>query len=237
MFGHCKGAFTDALTDRVGRFAAADGGTIFLDEIGELDLTCQVKLLRVLQEQSFEPLGSSTTRHIDVRVICATNADLPSMVAGKLFREDLFYRINLVNIEVPPLRFRTDDIPLLVKHFLGAAARSNSLPEPSVTPDAIAWLRSLPWPGNIRELRNVVERTLIVSGGDTLDADDFRRATPPSSASQPSVSAPGTLDRLEHDRIAGAMRRHAGNISRVAAELGLSRGALYRRLDKFGFRQ
>lgn len=237
MFGHCKGAFTDALTDRVGRFAAADGGTIFLDEIGELDLTCQVKLLRVLQEQSFEPLGSSTTRHIDVRVICATNADLPSMVAGKLFREDLFYRINLVNIEVPPLRFRTDDIPLLVKHFLGAAARSNSLPEPSVTPDAIAWLRSLPWPGNIRELRNVVERTLIVSGGDTFDADDFRRATPPSSASQPSVSAPGTLDRLEHDRIAEAMRRHAGNISRVAAELGLSRGALYRRLDKFGFRQ
>ena len=108
MFGHCKGAFTDALTDRVGRFAAADGGTIFLDEIGELDLTCQVKLLRVLQEQSFEPLGSSTTRHIDVRVICATNADLPSMVAGKLFREDLFYRINLVNIEVPPLRFRTE---------------------------------------------------------------------------------------------------------------------------------
>lgn len=235
MFGHKKGAFTDAVTDRVGRFEAADGGTIFLDEIGELDMSCQVKLLRVLQEQRFEPLGSSTTRQVDVRIICATNADLPRMVAERTFREDLFYRINLVNVELPPLRLRTDDIPLLAGKFLADAASANGLKEPALSPEAVSFLKSLPFPGNVRELKNLVERTLLMCGGDELTDADFRQSA--GNVVLPDVEAPhGTLDEVERRRIEESMTRHGGNVSRVAAELGLSRGALYRRLEKFNLR-
>lgn len=235
MFGHKKGAFTDAVTDRVGRFEAADGGTIFLDEIGELDMSCQVKLLRVLQEQRFEPLGSSTTRQVDVRIICATNADLPRMVAERTFREDLFYRINLVNVELPPLRLRTDDIPLLAGKFLADAASANGLKEPALSPEAVSFLKSLPFPGNVRELKNLVERTLLMCGGDELTDADFRRSA--GNVVLPDVEVPhGTLDEVERRRIEESMTRHGGNVSRVAAELGLSRGALYRRLEKFNLR-
>ena len=167
MFGHKKGAFTDAVADRVGRFEAADGGTIFLDEIGELDITCQVKLLRVLQEMRFEPLGSSKTKQVDVRVVCATNADLRRMVAARTFREDLYYRINLVNLELPPLRSRTDDIALLAEYFMQQAAKANGLDKPCIAPDAIAFLQQQRFPGNIRELKNLVERTLLMSGATT----------------------------------------------------------------------
>ncbi len=235
MFGHKKGAFTDAVADRVGRFEAADGGTIFLDEIGELDLSCQVKLLRVLQEQRFEPLGSSVTKRVDVRIVCATNADLPRMVAERKFREDLFYRINLVNVELPPLRLRADDIPLLARHFLTESAKANGLPVPSLGPGAETFLKSLPYPGNVRELKNLVERTMLISGEDVLGAEAFGRCV----SNSPSVEvapASGTLDDVERKRIAESMKRHGGNISRMAAELGLSRGALYRRLEKFNLK-
>ena len=171
MFGHKKGSFTDAKADRIGRFELAKGGTIFLDEIGELSLTSQVKLLRVLQDQTYEVLGDSKTRRTDVRVVCATNADLRAMVEEKTFREDLFYRINIINLHLPPLRDRREDIPLLVNHFLRMACETNGLPPDSratlayplpftVSTEAIGYLQTLPFPGNIRELKNLVERAL-----------------------------------------------------------------------------
>jgi len=233
MFGHVKGAFTDAVADRIGRFEAADKGTIFLDEIGELDIVSQVKLLRVLQEQKFERLGSSDTRSVDVRVVCATNADLRDMVARHTFREDLYYRINLVSVELPPLRARGADIGLLARHFAAEASRRHGLAEPEISADALHYLGSLPYPGNIRELKNLVERTLIIAGKDVLDADDFRSSATATSAREPA----GTLDAMEHDRIVAVLEHCGGNISRAAAELGLSRAALYRRIEKYNLKQ
>ncbi|MDE6360955.1 MAG: sigma-54 dependent transcriptional regulator [Muribaculaceae bacterium] len=240
MFGHKRGAFTDAVADRVGRFEAADGGTIFLDEIGELDSGSQVKLLRVLQEQKFEPLGSSETKSVDVRIVCATNADLPSMVASREFREDLFYRISLVNIELPPLRQRSGDIPALARHFLVKGAEAHGMEVPRLSADAEAWLSGRPWPGNIRELKNQVERTMLISGKDFLTADDFRNCeamgvTPPGGVGSAPVSG-GTLEEVERSRVKAALSRHEGNISKAAAELGLTRQSLYRKMEKFGLR-
>ena len=156
MFGHKKGAFTDASSDRIGRFELADKGTIFLDEIGDLDLSCQVKLLRVLQEQTFEVLGDSRPRKVDIRVVSATNADLRQMVQDHTFREDLFYRINLITVHLPALRERRDDIPLLVRHFADLQCKQNGLPKVDFTPEAMNYLKGLPYPGNIRELKNLV---------------------------------------------------------------------------------
>ena len=177
MFGHKKGSFTDAQADRIGRFELAKGGTIFLDEIGELSLASQVKLLRVLQDQTYEVLGDSHTRRTDVRVVCATNADLQAMVEEKTFREDLFYRINLINLHLPPLRERREDIPLLVEHFLREACLVNNVPVVTASYEAIAYLQTLPFPGNIRELKNLVERALLMHDpkGDKLTAADFSR--------------------------------------------------------------
>lgn len=272
MFGHKKGSFTDAKADRIGRFELAKGGTIFLDEIGELSLASQVKLLRVLQDQTYEVLGDSNTRRTDVRVICATNADLRAMVEEHTFREDLFYRINLINLHLPPLRERREDIPLLVDFFLREASATNGLllptPEPKtvcpsvsptdssslVTPDAIAYLQSLPFPGNIRELKNLVERALLMHdpAAPQLTAADFQSlssepAYPPSGIDDtvsltnrwcPPVSPMGsspastTLEEMERAAIAAAIAKHAGNLSLVAKELGISRGALYRKIEK-----
>lgn len=237
MFGHKKGSFTDATADRIGRFELAKGGTIFLDEIGELSLASQVKLLRVLQDQTYEVLGDSHTRRTDVRVVCATNADLRAMVEEKTFREDLFYRINLINLHLPPLRERREDIPLLVEHFLREACRANNIPVVTASHEAIAYLQTLPFPGNIRELKNLVERALLMHDpkGDQLTAADFApHLTPAAVPSASPEGSPATLDDLERNAIAASIQKHGGNLSLVAKELGISRGALYRKIEKHG---
>ena len=238
MFGHKKGAFTDATADRTGRFELADRGTIFLDEIGDLDLSCQVKLLRVLQDQTFEPLGDSRPRKVDVRVISATNADLRHMVAEHTFREDLFYRINLITIKLPPLRERREDIPLLARHFADRQAEANGLPRTDFSADALQFLSRLPYPGNIRELKNLVERTILVTGKPVLEASDFDaqylRPNDTVITSTPTRLAGMTLEEIERQTILQTLEQHKGNLSRVAASLGISRAALYRRLEKYG---
>ena len=235
MFGHKKGAFTDASADRTGRFEMADKGTIFLDEIGDLDLSCQVKLLRVLQDQTFEVLGDSRPRKTDIRVVSATNADLRKMVNERTFREDLFYRINLITVKLPALRERREDIPLLVRHFADRQAETNGLPRTEFSADAMQFLSRLPYPGNIRELKNLVQRTILVSGKPTLDASDFDaqyiRHNDQKAAESTSFIGM-TLDEIERQTILQALERHKGNLSQVAMALGISRAALYRRLEK-----
>ena len=245
MFGHKKGSFTDAKADRVGRFEMAKGGTIFLDEIGELSPASQVKLLRVLQDQTYEVLGDSETRRTDVRVVCATNADLRTMVAEHTFREDLFYRINIINLHLPPLRERLEDIPLLVDYFMTEACKANGLPRVQASADAIAYLQTLPYPGNIRELKNLVERTVLMNPPQTppsergellLTSDAFH----PLNGDQtplPSIqggAGGGSLSSMERTAIAASIAKNGGNLSLVAKELGISRGALYRKIEKYG---
>lgn len=234
MFGHMKGAYTDARTDRKGRFEMADTGTIFLDEIGDLDLTCQVKLLRVLQQHTFERLGESTPRTVDFRVIAATNADLAAMVKERSFREDLLYRINLITLRLPPLRERRDDIPRLVNHFAALHAEATGLQMPQISPDAMQFLASLPYPGNIRELKNLVDRTLIVSGAPRLDANHFRQQYTPATLADESAAEGSTLIDMERQAITKALAEYNGNISQTAASLGITRQTLYRKLEKFG---
>ena len=237
MFGYRKGAFTGAVGDRKGRFEMADGGTIFLDEIGDLDMGSQVKLLRVLQEQTFEPLGTSKPLQVDVRVVSATNAPLQQLIQEGRFREDLFYRINLISVHLPALRERPEDIPLLVNHFTRQAAKANALPMADIADDAIDYLRTLTYPGNIRQLKNLVERTVLISRRQQLTRRDFERQV----ALDPQLSAPvthgmGTLDEQERDAIVRMLEQHNNNISRVAEALGISRGALYRRMEKYNIK-
>lgn len=233
MFGHKKGAFTDAVADRKGRFELADKGTIFLDEIGELDLSCQVKLLRVLQEQTFEPLGDSKPKKVDIRVVSATNANLQQMVQDKTFREDLFYRINLITIHLPALRERKEDIPLLANYFAKKQCEANGLPPVEISQEANDYLASLPFPGNIRELKNLVERTILVSANNPLQASDFEQQYQGVTAMQ-SADADGlTLDDVERIAIEKAYEKYHGNVSQMASALGLSRQALYRRMEKY----
>jgi two-component system, NtrC family, response regulator len=238
MFGHIRGAFTDARYDRTGRFEMASKGTIFLDEIGDLDFSSQVKLLRVLQDRTYEVLGSSRTKTLDVRVVCATNRHLEEMVSKNQFREDLLYRINLITVKLPALRERPNDIPLLVNHFLKNLSEIYNRPL-SISKDALAWLKALPLPGNIRQLKNLVERTVLTNPAETLQLIDFQAQYTPSAwrangaaATLPEVGVM-TLEEMEVQMIKRAMDFHKGKVSRVAKSLGLTRSALYRRLEKF----
>ena len=228
LFGHMRGAFTDAVSDRAGRFQAADGGTLFLDEVGNLPPALQTRLLRVLESREVLPLGSDQPLPVDVRVVSASNQPIEKLVADGRFRKDLLYRINTIELELPPLRERLEDLPALVSHFVSLYARKYSLPQKPVSRSALAALRAHRWPGNVRELSHAVERALILSDGDELDAGDFRL----------SKGAPGAGDSLnleanERRTIVLALEQAGGNISHAAAALGITRAALYRRIEKF----
>lgn len=238
MFGHVKGAFTDAQQDREGRFALANGGTIFLDEIGDLDLNGQVKLLRVLQDRTYEILGSSETKQVDVRVISATNRLLPKMVSEGTFREDLLYRLNLIVIHVPALRDRVGDIPILVRHFVMQMGQRYGQPNLAVDDEAMVWLRGQNWPGNVRQLQQVIERTVLMANRPILDVEIFERAATMQAEGGGRDMLPPvgsmTLDEIERGMIVRALAQYDNNISKVAHALGVSRAALYRRLNRYG---
>jgi len=237
MFGHVRGAFTDARFDRTGRFEMANKGTIFLDEIGDLDAGSQVKLLRVLQDRTFEVLGSSRTKSVDTRVVCATNKDLAEMVGNGFFREDLLYRINLISIHLPALRERPDDIPLLVNFFVSNMKEIYDRPDLSVSSSAMRWLQLLPLPGNIRQLKNIVERTILITNKDELGIDNFQSQLSLASLKNQKVRLPVvgtmTLDQMEAEMVKQAMSFHKNRITKAAASLGITRNSLYRRLEKY----
>ena len=239
MFGHTKGAFTDAAMDRKGRFATADGGTIFLDEIGDLALASQVKLLRVLQEQTYEVLGSSKVQRTDVRVISATHKPLEQMVSEETFREDLYYRINLIHIRIPSLSKKAEDIPLLVRHFVKRTTALYDFEEPIIEDDAITWLARQNYPGNIRQLRNLVERTTLLSTDKKiLGIKDFQEHMLAKKNQNQKIVSPEigkvTLDEMEEHMIRKAYTYHNHSVSKTSRSLGITRSSLYRRLEKYG---
>jgi len=239
LFGHMRGAFTGATADRRGKFEAADGGTLFLDEIGDMTLKTQAKVLRALQEQIVEPVGGSSSVRVDVRVIAATNKDLPSEIRGGRFREDLYFRLNVIPISVPPLREREGDITLLAEHFMAEFAREYGRRPKHLDTAAAAGLRSYRWPGNVRELRNVIERLMIMVPGDTIVLADLAFLDGGAiSAADPSAPPPLPLhdarERFERDYIVRALASQHGNISRTAEILGVERSNLYRKMKAFG---
>lgn len=238
MFGHVRGAFTDAKEDRAGYFERAHRGTIFLDEIAELDPSSQVKLLRVLQDREFRRVGSSELRKGDFRVIAATNRDLPRLVAQRAFREDLYYRLNLITLELPALRARKQDIVLIASEHLRQVKEHYELGDIECEDAAYAWLAEQPWPGNVRELKHCIERAALLSDHAKLTRADFLAISTGSGLSTAAAGTPGperlALDEVEKTTIQKAMTQAAQNITRAAELLGLSRAALYRRLAKYG---
>ncbi len=238
LFGYEKGAFTGATTTKPGKFEQADTGTVFLDEIGDVPPAVQVKLLRILQEREFERLGSNKTRHIDVRVVAATNVDLREALEQGTFREDLYYRLNVLPINVPPLRERKEDIPFLVEHFIKKLSKDLGSQVDSVAPEAIERLLEFHWPGNVRELENVIERSMVLASGTRLQAADIRLET--DHRTRPAASNGGflpeglSLEQYEQQLIREALRRANGNKSQAARLLGLTRNALRYRLSQMG---
>jgi PAS domain S-box-containing protein len=230
LFGYVKGAFTDAKQDKPGQFAVAAGGTLLLDEIGEMDLSLQVKLLRVLNNGEYRPLGSTRTLHADARIVAATNADLEQAIAQGTFREDLYYRINVVNLVIPPLCERPEDIPLLVEHFLAAFRKKTGKPIERVAPEALAMLRSHPLPGNVRELENAIEHAFVMCHGAEITPEHL-----PPHITSPVPSRNGNGHSLsEADMILQTLRRYHGNRSKAAAELGMHRSTLWRKMKTLG---
>jgi two-component system nitrogen regulation response regulator NtrX len=242
LFGHVRGAFTGAVADRRGKFEAAHGGTIFLDEIGDMSLKTQAKVLRVLQEQVMEPVGGSTRIRVDARVLAATNKDLPAEIRAGRFREDLYFRLNVVPIFVPPLRERTEDVALLADHFMAMLAREYGRRPKTFDADAVSVLQRYPWPGNVRELRNLVERLMIMVPGDRVSSRDLTFlehgivATPQTSMLPSSTIAPlhDARDEFEKQYILRALAAQQGNMSRTAEVLGVERSNLYRKMRAFG---
>jgi len=231
LFGYERGAFTDARRDRLGRVAQAEGGTLFLDEVGDLPLALQVKLLRFLQERTYEPLGSNTSVRADVRVITATHRDLAEMVRQGTFRQDLYFRLNVLQIHLPPLRERPEDIPLLCRHFIQRFREATGKAIDSLSPEAMALLLKHPFPGNIRELENIIERAFILCPGREIGPDCLPfEVTGGTAPGRPGGERPGNLEILEAEAIRAALLRHGGNRSRAARELGIHRTTLLRKL-------
>ncbi|CAM5762550.1 sigma-54-dependent transcriptional regulator [Bosea minatitlanensis] len=240
LFGHVKGAFTGAVSNRVGRFAAAEGGTLFLDEIGDMPLAIQAKLLRVVQERSFEPVGASRSQTADVRLVAATHKDMRAAVAAGLFREDLFYRLNVFPIRLPALRERAEDIPLLAAHFLASLSETVGKPVTGFSPAALAAMSAYDWPGNIRELHNCVERALIVAKGSAIDVQDLPRELFEGQRRAGGAALPRDLDaeleRIEREFILEALRRSGGVQVKAARLLGIAERSLWHRIKKLGIR-
>jgi len=232
MFGHTKGSFTDAKEDRAGRFEAASGGTIFLDEIANLPLAQQSKLLSVIQNREVFPIGSNNSKRINVRLICATNASLNELVDNNLFRQDLLYRLNTVEINVPPLREREEDIPLLVNYFVEKYCKKYRRSLIKIPDYVERKLQKYHWPGNVRELQHTIERAIILSNYSVLKSSDFDFLEGKESKELPFENY--NLDNLEKWAVSNCIKKHTGNVSRAAKELGLTRGALYRRIEKYG---
>ncbi|MEJ2032086.1 MAG: sigma-54 dependent transcriptional regulator [Deltaproteobacteria bacterium] len=250
LFGHEKGAFTGAVALRKGRFELADTGTLFLDEVAEMPLSLQSKLLRVLQERTFERVGGSLTLNVDVRILTATNRDLKEEVEKGTFREDLYYRLNVLHIQLPPLRDRLDDLPLLAAHFVKKFATQLNRPGLQISPDALRYLAGLPWEGNVRELENVIERAAILASGDTIEVEDVRAdAVSEPKASEwaagldldrlipPEVTLPDILNTIEGQMVRKALERANHVQTRAAEELGITKSLLQYKMKKYGLQK
>jgi len=233
LFGHVKGSFTDARSDRIGRFEVASGGVLFLDEIGNLPMSLQAKILRVLETRQVTPLGSNKPRPIDIRLICATNMPIHDMVKTKEFRQDLLYRVNTVEIPIPPLRERQEDIPLLSDYFLAIYCQKYKKPGKTVGAAAQKKMIAYHWPGNVRELQHAIERAVILSDSRVLQPEDFFFSTP-EKESKDLFFANYNLEEVEKAVICKVVEKHQGNVSQAAQELGLTRTSLYRRMEKYG---